>query len=160
MRAFDRSQLIIEIRQRFAARCGSRNRDDSPARSVLTQPSYVDLARHHLLRRSDIDMAQRRRRDRLVCWCTPAFCWTFDRHWRLSADDHGRAYPGRDASASRSSSSVLSRHLAAMDSGERRISGTELNRSANDNTSRSAAPSSSTAANTDTVRAVGSALNT
>src|ERR1700680_2645198 len=43
MRAFDRSQLIIEIRQCFAARCCSRNRDDSPARSVLTQPSYVDL---------------------------------------------------------------------------------------------------------------------
>ena len=60
MRAFDRSQLIIEIRQRFAARCCSRNRDDSPARSVLTQPSYVDLARHHLLRRPDIDVAQRR----------------------------------------------------------------------------------------------------
>jgi hypothetical protein len=39
MRAFDRSQLIIEIRQRFAALCCSRNRDDSPARSVLTQPS-------------------------------------------------------------------------------------------------------------------------
>jgi hypothetical protein len=60
MRAFDRSQLIIKIRQRFAARCCSRNRDDSPARSVLTQPSYVDLARHHLLRRPDINVAQRR----------------------------------------------------------------------------------------------------
>ena len=60
MKAFDRSQLIIEIRQRFAARCCSRNRDDSPARSVLTQPSYVDLAGRHLLRRPDIDVAQRR----------------------------------------------------------------------------------------------------
>ena len=28
MRAFDRGQLIIEIRQRFAARCCGRNRDD------------------------------------------------------------------------------------------------------------------------------------
>ena len=28
MRAFDRSQLIVEIRQRFAARCCGRNRDD------------------------------------------------------------------------------------------------------------------------------------
>src|SRR5271169_2300763 len=59
MRAFDRSQLIIEIRQRFATRCYGRNRDNSPARSNLTQPPYVDLARHHLLRRPDIDVAQR-----------------------------------------------------------------------------------------------------
>ncbi len=59
MRAFDRSQLIVEIRQRFAARCCGRNRDDSPARSVLTQPTYVELARHHLLPRPDIDVAQR-----------------------------------------------------------------------------------------------------
>ena len=59
MRTLDRSQLIIEIHQRFAARCCRRNRDDSPARSILTQPPYVDLARHHLLRRSDIDVAQR-----------------------------------------------------------------------------------------------------
>jgi hypothetical protein len=58
MRAFDRSQL--EFRQRFAARCCSRNRYDSPARSVLTQPSCVDLARYHLLGRPDIDVAQRR----------------------------------------------------------------------------------------------------
>jgi predicted nucleic acid-binding protein len=32
MRAFDRSQLIIEIRQHFAVPC-CRNRDDSPARA-------------------------------------------------------------------------------------------------------------------------------
>jgi hypothetical protein len=31
MRTFDRGQLIIEIRQRFAARGRSRNRDNSPA---------------------------------------------------------------------------------------------------------------------------------
>jgi hypothetical protein len=59
MRTLDRSQLIIEIRQRFAAQCCRRNRDDSAARSIFTQPPYVDLARHHLLRRPDIDVAQR-----------------------------------------------------------------------------------------------------
>src|SRR5258708_5121913 len=59
MRTFDRSQLIIEIRQRFAARCRSRDRDHSPARSVLTQPSYVYLPRHHLPRRPDVDVPQR-----------------------------------------------------------------------------------------------------
>jgi hypothetical protein len=59
MRAFDRSQLIIEIRQRFAARWYRRNRDDSTARSILTQPPYIDFARHHLLRRPDVDVAQR-----------------------------------------------------------------------------------------------------
>jgi hypothetical protein len=59
MRTFDRSQLIIEIRQRFPARCCGRNRDDSPAQSILTQPPYIDLARHHLLWRPDVDVAQR-----------------------------------------------------------------------------------------------------
>src|ERR1022692_2776123 len=59
MRTFDRSQLIVEIRQRITARCCGRNRDDSPARSILTQPTYVELARHHLLRRPDVDVAQR-----------------------------------------------------------------------------------------------------
>jgi len=58
MWTFDRSQLVIEIRQRFAARRCVRNRNDSPARSTLTQPAYVDLARDHLLRRPDIDVAQ------------------------------------------------------------------------------------------------------
>ncbi len=59
MRTFDRGQLIIEIRRCFAARCCGRKRDDLPARSVFTQPPYVDLARHHALRRPDIDVAQR-----------------------------------------------------------------------------------------------------
>jgi hypothetical protein len=58
MWTFDRSQLVIETRERFAARCCVRNRNDSPARSALTQPAYVNLARHHLLRRPDIDVAQ------------------------------------------------------------------------------------------------------
>jgi hypothetical protein len=58
MWTFDRSQLVIEIRQCFAALRCVRNRNDSPARSTLTQPAYVDLARHHLLRRPDIDVAQ------------------------------------------------------------------------------------------------------
>jgi hypothetical protein len=60
MGAFDRSQLIIEIRQRLAARCFGLNRNHESARSVLTQPPYVDLARHHLLPRPHIDVAQRR----------------------------------------------------------------------------------------------------
>jgi len=59
MRTLDRSQLIIEIRQRFAARCCRHSRNDQPARSILTQPPDVDLARHHLLRHPDIDVAQR-----------------------------------------------------------------------------------------------------
>jgi len=59
MRTLDRSQLIIEICQRFAARCCRRNRDDLPARSILTQPPYIEFARHHLLRCPDIDVAQR-----------------------------------------------------------------------------------------------------
>src|ERR1019366_5341341 len=59
MRTFDRRQLIVEIRRRFAARCCGPNRNDSPARSVPTQPAYIKLARHHLLRRPDIDVAQR-----------------------------------------------------------------------------------------------------
>jgi hypothetical protein len=96
MRAFDRSQLIIDIRQRFAAGCCGRNRDDSSARSILTQPPDVHHAilaslpsRHihvpafgrfdeitylvekapglaHLLRRPDIDAAQRGSGDRFV----------------------------------------------------------------------------------------------
>jgi hypothetical protein len=57
MRAFDRSQLIIVI-QRFTAGCRERSRNDEPARSVLTQPSTVDLTKYHLLRRFDIDVAQ------------------------------------------------------------------------------------------------------
>jgi hypothetical protein len=59
MWALDRSQLIIEFRQRFAAERCRRNRDDSPARSILTQPSNINLAGHHLLRRPDFDVAQR-----------------------------------------------------------------------------------------------------
>jgi len=58
MGAFYRSQLVIEIRQRFAARRCVRNRYDSPARSALTQPACVDLALQHLPRRPDIDVAQ------------------------------------------------------------------------------------------------------
>jgi len=57
MWTFDRSQLVIEI-QRFTARRSVRNRNDSPARSALAQPACVDLSRHHLLRRFNIDVAQ------------------------------------------------------------------------------------------------------
>jgi hypothetical protein len=96
MRAFDRSQLIIEIRQRLGGGWSRRNRDDSPTRSILTQPPDVHHAilaslpsRHihvpafgrfdeitylvekapglaHLLRRPDIDAAQRGSGDRFV----------------------------------------------------------------------------------------------
>jgi hypothetical protein len=96
MRTFDRSQLIIEIRQRFGAGCGGRSRNQEPARSILTQPPDVHHAilaslpsRHihvpalgwfdeithlvekapglaHLLRRPDIDVAQRGSGDRFV----------------------------------------------------------------------------------------------
>jgi hypothetical protein len=96
MRAFDRGQLIIEIRRRFAARCCRRSRNHEPARSILTQPPDVHHAilaslpsRHihvpafgrfdeitylvekapglaHLLRRPDIDAAQRGSGDRFV----------------------------------------------------------------------------------------------
>src|ERR1700685_1983389 len=59
VRAFDRRQLIVEFRYWFAARCSGGNRDDEPARSVLACPPYVELARYHLLQRSDIDVAQR-----------------------------------------------------------------------------------------------------
>ena len=59
MRAFDRGQLIIKVRQRFAAQCRGGNRDDSPACSILTQPPDVDFARHHLLWGPDVDVAQR-----------------------------------------------------------------------------------------------------
>jgi hypothetical protein len=58
MRALDCSQLIIERRRRFVARCRSCNSDNLPARPALTQPSNVDLARYHLLRCPDIDVAQ------------------------------------------------------------------------------------------------------
>src|ERR1700690_176032 len=57
MRALDRRHLICEIRQGLAARCRGGNRDDEPARSVLTQPPFVDFAQHHLLRRPDVDVA-------------------------------------------------------------------------------------------------------
>jgi hypothetical protein len=57
MRAFDRSQLIIERRHCFAVRCGGES-DDESARPVLTQPSHIDFAGHHLLRRRDVDVAQ------------------------------------------------------------------------------------------------------
>ncbi len=66
MRALDRSQLIIEIRQGFAAQRCRRNRDQSRTQSVFAQPPYIDLAGYHLLQRPDIDVAQRRRRGRLV----------------------------------------------------------------------------------------------
>lgn len=82
VRAFDRGQLITKVGQRFAARCRDSNRDDSSARSVLAQPPNVGLTRYHLLRRPDIDTAQRGSGGRFVCWRTLAFCRTFDRHWR------------------------------------------------------------------------------
>jgi hypothetical protein len=66
MRAFDRSQLIIEIRRRFAAGCCGRSRNYEPARSILTRPPHIDLARYHLLRWPNIDMAQRGSGDRFV----------------------------------------------------------------------------------------------
>jgi len=59
MRAFDRRQLIVEFRHCFAAGCSASKRDDEPARSVLAGPPYIELAGHHLLRRFDIDVAQR-----------------------------------------------------------------------------------------------------
>jgi hypothetical protein len=59
MWALDRSQLIIEICRRFAAERCRRNRDDSPARSILTQPPDINITGHHLLRRPDVDVAQR-----------------------------------------------------------------------------------------------------
>jgi hypothetical protein len=66
MRAFDRRQLIAEFRHGFAAGCSGGKRDEQPARSILTGPPYVELARYHLLRRFDFDVAQRGRRDRFV----------------------------------------------------------------------------------------------
>src|SRR5450631_918312 len=94
MRAFDGSQLIVERRHCFAVRGGDR--DNLPARSVLAQPPYIDLARYHLLRRSDIDVAQGGCSDRFVCRRTLAFCWTFDRDDRplltQRVKDH-RAWP-------------------------------------------------------------------
>ena len=86
MRALDRRQLIVEIRCRFVVGCRGRDRDDSSARSVLAQPTYVDLIRHHLLRCLDTNVSQRRGRNRSVRWSTPAFCRTFDRHCRLFPD--------------------------------------------------------------------------
>jgi hypothetical protein len=65
MRAFDRRQLIIEFRRRFAARSRGRNRDNSPARAVFAEPTYVKLVAHHALRRQELDVAQWGRR-RLV----------------------------------------------------------------------------------------------
>src|SRR5580704_12346467 len=93
MRAFDRSQLIIKIRQRFGAWWCRGNSDDSPARFILTQPPYVNFARHHLLR-PDIDVAQRGRGDRFVRWRTLTFCWTFDGHCRLPRKTNAEARLG------------------------------------------------------------------
>jgi hypothetical protein len=58
MRAFDRSQLIVEIS--LTARWWGRKGDHQPAGSVLTQPTDVELFRDHLLRGPDINVAQRR----------------------------------------------------------------------------------------------------
>jgi hypothetical protein len=58
MRAFDRSQLIIESRWFVIESC-VRSRNHEPARSILTQPPHVELARDHLLWRPDIDVTQR-----------------------------------------------------------------------------------------------------
>lgn len=64
MRTFDRSQWIVEFRLRFGARCSGRNRDDEPA--LLAQPTYIELARLHLPRHSDINVAQRGSRERFM----------------------------------------------------------------------------------------------
>jgi hypothetical protein len=60
MRAFDRSQRIVELGGRFDAGRRIRDRDDEPAWSVLTQPTDIEFVGHHLLQRPDIDAAQRR----------------------------------------------------------------------------------------------------
>lgn len=65
MRAFDRGQLIIESRW-FVARCAGRSRNHETAPFVFAQPPNVGLARDHLLRRPDVDVAQRCRCQRFV----------------------------------------------------------------------------------------------
>jgi hypothetical protein len=45
--AFDRSQLMVEIRQGFGSRRCGRDRDDSPA--LLVQPTDAELSSDSLL---------------------------------------------------------------------------------------------------------------
>src|SRR5215510_1545635 len=59
MRALDRSKLVLGLsRGRLASRWWESNGNDSPARLVLAHPAEVEITWDHLMRNSDVDMAQ------------------------------------------------------------------------------------------------------
>ena len=61
MRALDRSKLVVGLsRGRLASCLCESNGNDGPARLVLAYPAEVEVAWNHLMRDSDLDMAQAR----------------------------------------------------------------------------------------------------